>query len=435
MSKGGPNTVDGRAAVAQNAVTHGIFSQAPVVKDVESQEEWEQHRAGVIASLSPVGTIETTLAERAALLLWRQARVARFEMYCIDRWQQEVPDDLKFKYQLEVGTMSPEARTNCSPEQIRAVHQQRQQFLTLLRRFPELADDAFLTYEEASRIGEAVLRQAGDPGELSLDGEPGEQPEDLPRVRVGTLREDLRQVAKQAGLHIADLWARTAQQAIADAAWQQERAERLEGYFPVWHAYRVVPREQELEKVMRYEAHLGRELARLLQDFHTLQKARRSAPVETPEPHNCKTSRTASSSALSSPLSALRSQPSAPSPPVGEDASESGRGEASSAVETEKTHNCKTNPAPAPAGPEAAPATLPTPGVPAAAVPAQSPNCGTNSQEAEPDRPGVGPGKTAERPDREDGGTGSPSAPPASDEELPWFLRPEARRAAADRRR
>jgi hypothetical protein len=280
MNPGGTRTKEGSAAVSQNAVKHGIFSQEPVVKDVESPEEWERHRQGIISSLAPVGALEETLAERAALLLWRQARVARFEMYCIDRWQQEIPDDLKFRYQLEVGTTSPEARTNCSPEQIRAVHLQRQQFLTLLRRFPELADDAFLSYEEASRIGEAFLRQAGDQAELSIDGEPGEQPEDLPRVRVGTLREGLRRVAKQAGLHIAELWALTAQQAIADAAWQQERAERLEGYFPVYHAYRVVPREEELQKVMRYEAHLSRELARLLKDFHHLQKQRRAAAAE-----------------------------------------------------------------------------------------------------------------------------------------------------------
>jgi hypothetical protein len=348
MSKSGPNTAEGKAAVAQNAVTHGIFSQAPVVQGVESQEEWEQHREGVIASLAPVGTLEETLAERAALLLWRQARVARFERYCIDRWQQEIEDDLKFRYQLEVGTTSPEARTNCSPAQIRAVHQQRQQFLLLLRHFPELADDAFLPYEEASSIGEAVLNAAGDPGDLSLDGEPGEQPEDLPRVRVGTLRAGLQQVAKRAGLHIAELWALTAQQAIADAAWQQVRAERLEGYFPVYHAYRVVPREEELQKVMRYEAHLSRELARLLKDFHTLQKCRRSAPAETPEPHNCKTNRAASPSALSA-------QPSAPTPsPVPAEPINSHSYKTNSPLPSPTAlgmQNCETNPPAPPSAP------------------------------------------------------------------------------------
>jgi hypothetical protein len=335
MSKSGPNTAEGKAAVAQNAVTHGIFSQAPVVKDVESQEEWEQHREGVIISLSPVGILEETLAERAALLLWRQARVARFERYCIDRWQNEIEDDLKFRYQLEVGTTSPEARTNCSPQQIRAIHLQRQQFLTLLRRFPELADDAFLTYEEAESIGTACLRQAGEQEDLSMDAEPGEQPEDLPRVRVGVLREGLRTIARRAGLHIAELWALTAQQAIADAAWQQERYERLEGYFPVYHAYRVVPREEELQKVMRYEAHLSRELARLLKDFHALQKTRRTAPAEVIKSNNCKTN-PCPPPAAPQPLNARTPERlNAPTP-------------SPAPAEIPQPHNCKTNCCPPP---------------------------------------------------------------------------------------
>jgi hypothetical protein len=383
MSKSGPNTAEGRAAVAQNATTHGIFSQAPVVQGVESQAEWEQHRQGVIASLSPVGPLEETLAERAALLLWRQARVARFEMYCIDRWQQEIEDDLKFRYQLEVGTMSPEARTNCSPQQIRTIHQQRQEFLLLLRRFPELADDAFLTYEEASRIGEAFLRQAGDQAELSLDGEPGEQPEDLPRVRVGTLREGLRQVAKQAGIHIAELWALTAQQAIQDAAWQQERAERLEGYFPVYHAYRVVPREEELQKVMRYEAHLSRELARLLKDFHTLQKSRRAAPAEAPQSHNCKTNPCPPPAAPQPPNARTpeRLNPRTPEGPKAPTPSPA-------PAEDPEPHNCRTNCPPATSAPQ--------PSQPSALSPqraALSPqNCITNCP---PLPPALGPVRAA----------------------------------------
>jgi hypothetical protein len=396
MSPSGPKTAAGKAAVARNAVTHGIFSQEPVVKDVESQEEWEAHRDGIIASLAPVGALEETLAERAALLLWRQARVARFEMYCIDRWQQEIEEDLKFKYQLEVGTTSPEARTNCSPEQIRTIHQQRQQFLLLLRRFPELTDDAFLTYQEASDIGEAVLTAAGDQGDLSIDGEPGEQPEDLPRVRVGTLRAGLQQVAKRAGIHIAELWALTAQQAIKDAAWQAERAERLEGYFPVWHAYRVVPREEELQKVMRYEAHLSRELARLLKDFHHLQKQRRA--MEAPKADNCETNDAKGEKEPPSP-SALGPQPSAPVPY----ALCSMRSEATptperlhpptpqhlntptpspTPVETPQHHNCKTDP-PASSATLSPEPSAPTPS-PAATEPSEADNCKANAEASPP---------------------------------------------------
>src|SRR5262249_22199376 len=42
-------------------------------------EDWEAHRAGVLQSLAPVGTLEEALAGRVALCLWRLDRVARYE--------------------------------------------------------------------------------------------------------------------------------------------------------------------------------------------------------------------------------------------------------------------------------------------------------------------------------------------------------------------
>jgi hypothetical protein len=74
----GPRSPTGKLAVARNAVRHGIFSRLPVVAG-ESPSEWDAHRTGVLDSLTPVGLLEITLAERAALLLWRLARLARYE--------------------------------------------------------------------------------------------------------------------------------------------------------------------------------------------------------------------------------------------------------------------------------------------------------------------------------------------------------------------
>src|SRR5205814_5407618 len=61
-----------------NATKHGIFAAVPVIPG-ECPEAWEAHRAGVVDSLAPVGLMEVNLAERAALLLWRLQRLARFE--------------------------------------------------------------------------------------------------------------------------------------------------------------------------------------------------------------------------------------------------------------------------------------------------------------------------------------------------------------------
>jgi hypothetical protein len=76
----GPTTANGKAAAARNATRHGIFAAVPVLTAAgETTEEWERHRVGVFDSLAPVGLLEATLAERVALLLWRLARVVRYE--------------------------------------------------------------------------------------------------------------------------------------------------------------------------------------------------------------------------------------------------------------------------------------------------------------------------------------------------------------------
>jgi hypothetical protein len=50
-----------------------------VVLDVESEEEWQRLREGILADLAPVGEVETALAERIPLMLWRLRRVTLFE--------------------------------------------------------------------------------------------------------------------------------------------------------------------------------------------------------------------------------------------------------------------------------------------------------------------------------------------------------------------
>jgi hypothetical protein len=79
LVKGGPATEEGKEVVKWNSTKHGIRSPAPVVPGVEKKEDWENHRDGVLESLSPEGHLELVLAERVALLSWRLNRVTRYE--------------------------------------------------------------------------------------------------------------------------------------------------------------------------------------------------------------------------------------------------------------------------------------------------------------------------------------------------------------------
>lgn len=75
----GPKTPEGKSRVRLNPLRHGLCATTPVIPGVERVEDWEAHRAGVLENLAPVGHLETVLAERVALLLWRLNRVAAYE--------------------------------------------------------------------------------------------------------------------------------------------------------------------------------------------------------------------------------------------------------------------------------------------------------------------------------------------------------------------
>jgi hypothetical protein len=63
----GPKTAEGKAAVSQNAVKHGLFAES-VIKG-ENEAEYEAFHDEMFAELAPVGMVELMLAERV-ISLW-----------------------------------------------------------------------------------------------------------------------------------------------------------------------------------------------------------------------------------------------------------------------------------------------------------------------------------------------------------------------------
>jgi len=75
----GPRTAEGKAVSSANAVRHGILSRSPVIEDVESQAEWQEHLDATLSGIEPVGYLEQTLARRIALQTWRLERLRRHD--------------------------------------------------------------------------------------------------------------------------------------------------------------------------------------------------------------------------------------------------------------------------------------------------------------------------------------------------------------------
>ena len=79
----GPRTSEGKSAISQNAVRHGLLARQDVISS-ESQADFDLYRQQLLAELTPVSPMESMLAERIVTLSWRLKRVCRIQNQTID---------------------------------------------------------------------------------------------------------------------------------------------------------------------------------------------------------------------------------------------------------------------------------------------------------------------------------------------------------------
>jgi hypothetical protein len=282
---GGPRTEEGKEVVRWNATRHGIRSPAPVIPGVEKKEEWEEHRDGVIESLSPVGHLEEVLAERMALLSWRLHRVIRYETESIALFQEKADDDLAKERRFESGPDRPEA--------VRGNAKSDEQDYKLLKRFSKMKDDKRLSSFDADIIIWGAMECADKVAEgevdslellesISVPGLPDSDSwEGYEGWTAGLVRAVIEAIAKATDEEPEELL----EAAIRSAKWKAERskleAEKVELDLRNMARERLLPDEKTLEKVARYEAHLSRLFYKTLHELEALQTRRSggSAPL------------------------------------------------------------------------------------------------------------------------------------------------------------
>jgi len=79
----GPRTAEGKAAVSQNAVKHGLSAQCDVIRG-EDQEEFAVYREEMFWELNSMGVLQSRLAERIVSLAWRLRRAERLQNEAFD---------------------------------------------------------------------------------------------------------------------------------------------------------------------------------------------------------------------------------------------------------------------------------------------------------------------------------------------------------------
>jgi hypothetical protein len=282
LAKGGPTTHEGKEVVRWNSTKHGIRSPAPVVPGVEKTEDWEEHRVGVLESLSPEGHLELVLAERVALLSWRLNRVTRYETETITLSQEKLEDDLADKRRFGSYLVGP-----THPEDVRSDLQDARRIQRVLKQFPKLADDKRLSGPDAAGVLDLVWGQTDE----ELETEEVQFPEEIPDWAgldeymaewdgwtVSLVRECISAIASAAKEDQQELIEAATERTRLDIISAKAATERVEQDLARMSRERLLPDDKTLEKVSRYEAHLSRLFHKTLHELEALQ-TRRSGGV------------------------------------------------------------------------------------------------------------------------------------------------------------
>ena len=279
----GPRTETGKEIAKLNAVKHGGLSPLPVLPEIERRDDWEAHLAGTLSSLAPVGHLETVLAERVALILWRMDRVARFEREVIAVGQERVVDDVIEKRRRDYRSVGPD-----EPDALRARLRDAKRTLGVVAAMYRRPEDDRMTGEEA----EIVLSAVADRTE-EVDAEtfsmPDVVPDEIPWFRfddwtVGRVRRGVAAMAAAEGDGVsaeALLYA-TLEHSRVEANKLKSEVDDVARDLDHLRRERLLASAPETDRIARYEAHLSRQLAQALHELQRLQAARAGAPIPPP---------------------------------------------------------------------------------------------------------------------------------------------------------
>jgi hypothetical protein len=284
LVKGGPATQEGKEVVKWNSTKHGIRSPAPVVPGVEKRADWEEHRDGILESLQPEGHLELTLTERVALLSWRLNRVTRYETGSIALYQEQIEEDLARQRRFGSGVLGAD-----HPEEVRWKLKDAQRTHRTLKKLPGLPGDKHLSGGDAAGVLwgvsvyiededlEKVQPPSGVPEWAGVEGDTAE----WDGWTVEMVMEYVVAMASQIGESPKQLLDVATQRAWLEVISAKQALERVENDLERMSRERLLPDEETLEKVARYEAHLSRLFHKALHELEALQARRQggAAPL------------------------------------------------------------------------------------------------------------------------------------------------------------
>jgi hypothetical protein len=278
----GPKTRDGKRRSSLNAIKHGLRASCLAVPILEKAEDWEAHRERTLRDLAPVGYLETLLAERAAALLWRLARVVRYESEVVSVAIERAEDG-----QQEADIL----KSVVDLKSLQARFQEAQRNESTLNRIFGLQSEANISPEEAV----FVLATVAETLEVDLEDEdlnleiPGFPPDmywqDFGGWTRGMVEEGTRRIRAHAQPEFAnvDPWTTAATSLNSEVAiTRSSYEERRQQVERERREHLLAPRET-VETLTRYETTLERCFLRTLHELDRLQSSKATAKAPKAE--------------------------------------------------------------------------------------------------------------------------------------------------------
>ena len=269
---GGPRTALGKRGAKYNALKHGIFSAVIVLKG-ESRAEYDALLNGMRDSWQPQGMLEEALVEKLATLLWRQKRFLQAEGAEIARAREFSEID---SVHCQVSEAAERERLGGSAGGLlsrrsnpfalaRAIH-----LLEILRLAVERGD---LDWRPGFELFPRIYG-IGPQGEIP---NPHLACEILAAMagahkQKGTVPGSLAELKKSALTIIDD--------EIEHLTREMNLLSAVDKYRIAYNVQAaVVPSQETLDRLLRYEVHLSREFDRTLNQLERLQRMRLGQPV------------------------------------------------------------------------------------------------------------------------------------------------------------
>ncbi len=269
----GPRTAKGKAVSRMNAVKHGILSSEVVVRGLRIQEREDEFRAlreRCWQCLAPVGSVEEMLVDRIVTAQWRLRRVLMAEtgeiVLSVDKGLRHRADPAPLPLGMFVTALHDAAvqmeKSTQGLEYLDAV-------LSLLRE--DVEREGGLT----EGVYEQLLKRfIGQPNSLTRDFL--RLRERLQGDEAGVSPEELKESRLRAVLRVIDEKLAEYEKLGGRCEEREEKEETAQQLAD------VLPAPAVLDKILRYENALERQLYRAMNQLERLQRRREGEEVPPP---------------------------------------------------------------------------------------------------------------------------------------------------------